>query len=226
MGNESGSGTTAAFSQALASLKRRGSNLLLVGNGGTEAQLAACSRLLGEGPDRRRLFVFTDRASSIDDRLPPVERGRESVWVVDCTSETRSAAAASTGASGGATRRAVPLDDLVALGEAVSEAVDALDGVAGGLDPAELRVCFDSLRPLLAEHDEQRVFRFLHALTGDVRGARGMGHYHLPVDYGSDAVRVLEPLFDAVVEVRIREGHAQQRWHLRDRDITTDWLPL
>jgi hypothetical protein len=53
-----------------------------------------------------------------------------------------------------------------------------------------------------------------------------MGHFHLRVDHDSDHVRLLEPLFDAVVEVRRTDTGRQQRWHLRDKGLESDWLDI
>jgi hypothetical protein len=43
-------------------------------------------------------------------------------------------------------------------------------------------------------------------------------------------VRLLEPLFDAVVEVRRTEDgdeeRLEQRWHLRDRDAESGWIEI
>lgn len=220
---ETGSGTTetAAFTQALASLKRRGSNLLLVGATNDGAHVDACRRLLGaDGSARRRLFVFTDR-----DHSAPVPQGADESAVVEYESKTRSAATEETDADAGSapTRRVVTLDEL---GEATRSAIESIESAAGDLSPAELRVCFDSLRPIIEEYSEERVFRFLHALTGDVRSVRGMGHFHLPVAFDDPTVRTIAPLFDAVVEVRTQGEESHQRWHLRDEDVSTDWLPL
>lgn len=219
---ETGQGATetAAFSQALASLKRRGSNLLIVGAASDQAHVHACRRLLGDdGPTRRRLFVLTDRDHSA------VQGATGDAAVVEYESMTRSAAAAPAGTESTVEprERVVTLDGL---GDAARSAIESIEAEAGDLSPSELRLCFDSLRPLLEEHSEQRVFRFLHALTGDVRGVSGMGHFHLPIAYEDQAVRTIAPLFDAVVEVRAHGGQSQQRWHLREEDLSTDWLPL
>lgn len=215
---------TLAFSRAMTVLKRRGSNILVVGQGGTDAHVEACSRLVGEARPRRRLFVFTDSAQGLERRLPPGEHDGGSVRVVDCTSAVRSAAATAA-ASSGPERETVALADLAALGEAINDSIEEFERHSGGFEPAELRVCVDSLRPLLAEHGDREVFRFLHALTDRVREARGMGHFHVPVARDEETARLLEPLFDAVVEVRAGPT-PEQRWHLRSRNITTDWLPL
>lgn len=221
----------AAFTRALAALKRRGSNLLLVGAAG-EPQLAACSHLLGDAVEpRRRLFVFTDAGDGIGSRLPESARRRDAVTVIRRRSLTRGATEANgttTEADGAmpVPERTVEDDRLAALGDAIVDAIVEFDEVTAGLAPAELRVCVDSLRPLLSDHSEETLFRFLHVLTGEIRRVNGMGHFHLPIERDERPVRLLSPLFDAVVEVEGSDGGMKQRWHLRDGDLTTDWLDL
>jgi len=115
---------------------------------------------------------------------------------------------------------------IAELGVAIGEAIEQLDSVAGGLDPAELRVAFDCVAPLLSEYDEQTVFRFLHVLTNDVRTVDGMAHVRLPEPLESETTRLLAPLFDAVVELRLDGTTPQQRWHFRDANVSSEWLPL
>ncbi|WP_255196121.1 DUF7504 family protein [Halorarius litoreus] len=225
MAMESGAANTeaAAFTQALAALKRRGSNLLVVGATAGHTHTDACSRLLGDSSvDRTRLFVTTDRHGG----TTGTDACLGDDTVIEYATTTRGAAAAQPATAGGSTLEAdvTQVEDLPALGRAVSAAIDT--AAADGLDPAELRLCFDSLRPLLEEQDEESVFRFLHALTSEVRSVQGMAHYHLPVAFDTRTVRTFSPLFDAVVELRTQGGHPQQRWHLHEADVTTDWLDL
>lgn len=224
--------TAAAFSRALTSLKRQGSCLLLVGADHDAALSKSCQRFLGDetaGP-RRRLFVATDAdGRSVRDRIRSTD-GRpddSEVTIVDWSTRTRSAVA------GVAEAARAPIPEIRVesekpseLGIEISAAIAEFEAASGELDPAELRVCFDSLSPVLAEYDGETAFRFLHVLTARIRGVRGMGHFHLPVERDSQAVRTVAPLFDAVVEVRTRNGRAEQRWHLREQDLTTDWLSL
>lgn len=226
MVTESGPGSpkTAAFTRALATLKRRGSNLLVVGAASGEPHGDACRRLLGDRhADRTRVFVLTDGHSEAVDR----DSRAPGDYRIEYAAHTRGAATTAPTASGptlegpGST---VSVDELSSLGGAVGEAIDEAGG--DSLAPAELRLCFDSLRPLLEEHDEKDVFRFLHALTSEVRSVRGMGHYHLPAALDNQTVRTLRPLFDAVVEIRSQGDASQQRWHLDETGITTDWLGL
>lgn len=225
--SESGSDEAVTFSRELSAMKRRGSNILVVGAGVSDAHVAACRRLLGEAGHRRRLFVFTDDGHGIGRRCVSSERDTSTVRIVDCSGTTRSAASTTQPSPSGpaVSHTDAPIDDLAVLGNAVAGGIDYFEAESDGLEPAELRLCVASLCPLLAENDDRSVFRFLHALTSDVRRVSGMGHYHLAVPHGAEEVSVLAPIFDAVVEVRTRDEH-EQRWHLQDPEFTTDWLTL
>ena len=220
---------TATFAQALASLKRRGSNLLLVGPAYAEAHLPASRRLLGsddEATERARLLVVTDGATPGEGRLAGLDP--ETVRTLTYQSPTRGATAATTGEGDGApeTRTEQFPPDLATLCRRIDDVVTDVETARGGLEPAELRVCFDSLVPLLETFDERDVFTFLHTLTGEMRSADAMAHYHLPVEPDDPLVRTLTPLFDAVIELRVTPDGAQQRWRLTDEDVLTAWLPV
>lgn len=233
------------FSDALASLKRAGSNLLVTGAVPGEASAESCRRMLGDdgGTDRQRLFVFTDADSEgVADRLPDGhDCAHDGVTLIDHAESSRGAAATSPGgptlaetpespSSPSLADRAVAVDcevdatDLVELGRTITETIDEIDDAAGGLEPAELRLCLDSLLPLLESNPGEAVFRFLHVLTSQVRRRRGMAHYHLPIEPTAEQAHLLAPLFDAVVELRTENGTTQQRWHVHEAEITTDWL--
>lgn len=214
----------AAFAQALSALKRRGSNLLVVGGTMEGAHTDACDRLLGEDedPPRRRVFVHTDGTTGCDPATHAAAGDR--TRVVTQRTETRSVAAGRPSADGAATRQ-VPESDLGELTDAIADAVVDLEP-ADGYDPAQLRVCFDSLLPLLAGHDEEAVFRALSMVTARVRQADGMAHYHLPVGVDQETVSLVEPLFDAVIDLRVRGGTPEHNWELVERDVTSGWLPL
>jgi hypothetical protein len=130
------------------------------------------------------------------------------------------------GSDASVSRTTVESDDLRDLGSTVEETVERFETETGGLSPAELRLCFDSLVPLVADYDDRDVRRFLVGLTETVERFDGMAHYHLPAEYDSETVDSIEALFDAVVEVRYGTTEIEQRWHLAEPDITTDWLAL
>lgn len=216
--------SAAAFSEFLVELKRRGSMLLLVGPAQHTARSRACSRLLGESTDTRRpLFVRAGAAGCAHDAGAPSQPPGEEPRTVRYRTATRSAAATTSG--GGRLPAQVVGGDLDDLLSATHREIEAVRADADGLDPAELRVCVDSLDALLATHDEERVFRFLHGLSGSVRDAGAMCHVHLPTSVDAEPVETLEPLFDAVVEIRA-VGRPQQRWHVPDEGFSTGWLSL
>ncbi|MDL5362030.1 hypothetical protein [Halalkalicoccus sp. NIPERK01] len=218
---------TTALVQELDALKQHGSNLLVVGSRMPAAHGAACRQFLGEATTqaRRRLFVLADPCTPESGRLPTGsdDPNRYSVIRYDATS--RSAAAAAAPSSTPVPERRVE-GGLGSLGLDISEAIAEFEATSGGLTPAELRLCFDSLTPLVSEYDPESLFRFLHLLTHRVRSVDGMAHYHLTTDRSNRTVALLEPLFDAVIELCLREDTLYQRWYLRDSGLTTGWLQL
>lgn len=221
MTGETGDG---AFAQALAGLKRRGSGLLVVGAARHEAHLGACRRLLGDaGEDRRRLVVLTDSVPGGEARTD-ADAG---LRVIDRRPTARSAAASERSGIGTAP------NDLHTLRRETLAAIEAFDAEAEGLAPAQLRVCLDSLRPLLDVYDERTVREFVRAVVEATREVGGMCHVHLPAEGDSAAVDSVADLFNATVEVRTvrRDGNGaapsiEQRWQLHDPEVATDWLPL
>lgn len=217
-----------AFADALAALKRRGSVSLVVGTVPPEAYRRVSERMLGDpstGVERRRLLVVPDaeRESALA-RLRATGRTDPSHARV----VTADGAARSVAASGGG--RPTPVVDRVdgSLGDvgcAVTDAVERFEAVSGGLAPAELRVGVDAF-DALDGGDPEAAFAFLHVLGRQVRDADAMAHVRLARPYDSRTVRTLAPLCDAVVELRLDGYRLEQRWHLRDEDVVSDWLPV
>jgi hypothetical protein len=208
----------AAFARTLTALKEQGSNLLVVGGGFQSGHVAVCDRLLGEPTERRRrLIVRVDG----DCGAVPCEDG----------SQTRVVNRRRPGFEG-PDLRVEPDDvrevvgDLDALERTVVEEFSDLEETSEEIEPGELRLCVDSLRPLLIEHSDERVRRFVDQLASRVSRADGMGHFHLPADSSDKYVSMLSPVVDAVVEVRQEAGQAEQRWHVFDGAVDSGWLEL
>lgn len=219
--------TATTFARTLSDLKQNGCNLLVVGGDHEPARSDACQRLLGcgGGKSRNRLVVAADTSvEAVRDRLPTVSvsPGENRDTIIDWQTPLRSASASTGGDPSSVRTITVGVDDLTQLGIKIHERV--VDGPE--FEPGELRVCFDSLVPLVSRYDTETVFRFLHLVTGSVDRSRAMGHYHLPVSRNAETVRSLEPLFDAIVELRTDAGRAQHRWHIPQEDLTTDWLSV
>lgn len=218
-----------SFARSLQDLKRRGSNLLVVGSPAEQARNAATRRLLGDGvtETRRRLFVFTD-ATHTDARIGNGAISPETVRVIDRTTETRNTAAAvpTASTSDRLARRQIETTQLGSLAWCIEEEIRTLDDYAGELSSGELRLCFDSLAPLLSEHEGETVRRFAQTVGNRVRAANGMAHYHLPVARSEPVVETLAPVFDAIIQLRVRDGLPEHRWELRDGEFESSWIPL
>ena len=198
-----------AFSRALSSLKERGMTVLVVGAEACGAHEAVCRRLLGdEGRPRHRVFVSVDADSRT--HVESIVSADGSVRSIDYEH-----------------LRARTADDpLGALNLELIRTIDEVEDEAGTLAPGELRVCVDSVRPLLDVHDTEAVFRTIHAMTARIVGASGFGHVHLPVDASHEAATLFPPLFDAVVDVRTDGSVHEHRWRLRDEGVTSGWIPV
>lgn len=197
------------FVRALDSLKDGGSTVLVVGEDARGAHEGVCRRLLGdEHRSRYRVFVSIEADSRPHvESVVAVEGSVRSIDYADLEAESSE-------------------EPLSALSLELIEAIDDIDDEADGLEPGELRVCVDSVRPLLGTHSTEQVFRALHAITARIKGANGIGHVHLPVEPDHEGVSVLDPLFDATVEVRTKGTDHQHRWRLRDEDASSGWLPV
>lgn len=221
-----------SFAHALATLKERGSALLVVGSVPEELFAEASATMLGDStadPHRRRLVVTpaSNEESAIERLRTTGPVSSEYARLVTCGETARSATATEPGALGRITPRTHVVDgSLSDLGVAVGEIIEEFTLFAGGLEPAEFRMAFDCLPTLLSCYDRETVFRFLHVVVAQTRAASGLVHFRLPRGVDAEPVRLFEPLFDAMVELGLDGDELVQRWHFRDRDLVSDWLPL
>jgi KaiC/GvpD/RAD55 family RecA-like ATPase len=202
------------FAQRLERLKREGANLLLVGDATPEAHAAASRRLLtGAERSHRHLFVFA-RGADVCTSLPAAADSGAARVVSQAPGEW----------SDDLPETVVDDPSPDALATAVVEELNALDDES--VAPGDLRICFDSITSLVQGNDSEDVFRALHLVTSRVRQVRGLGHFHLRFGRDEDYVRLLEPVFDAIVELRVTDATPEQRWYLRDSEVTSDWISL
>lgn len=207
-----------AFPRTLSALKERGSNLLIVGTTYDIGHAEVCERLLGEPDfDRRRFLVRTDgKCSTIPDH------GSDTLHVV----EQRAPGIEPRGPGDQEFDRSITTGTIDELECATIEGFTAFEGETRNPDPGELRLCVDSLRPLLVRNSGERVRRFVDAVGTHVARSNGMGHFHLPTRSNDRYVSLLTPVVDAVVQVRIHDGVPQQRWHVFDGAVDSGWLSL
>jgi hypothetical protein len=227
-----------SFAHALATLKEQGSALLVVGSIPEEMFAKASATMLGDpdaDPPRRRLVVTPEPGRERALRRLRDTGPLSSEYARLVTRGERARSGATTAGTGGdaggsglgPTPRTHVIDGPVyEVGVAITEVIEEFDLFAGGLAPAEFRMAFDCLRTLISEHGRRTAFRFVHAMLGQVRSVSGMVHVCLPREPSAEVVKLFEPLFDATVELRIDGSTLDQRWRFRDRDLTSDWLPV
>ena len=227
--------SAAEFGERLQELKSRGCAVLVVGAVPSNIHVGLCHRMLGERatPPRQRLLVFTNGTVALDSGIPtsgPTAanganggRGGETHVITTATARTTATRAVADWD--------IPVVDLVDpsladLGLAISEVFEDIEKRHGPPEPAQVRFCLDSLSPLLDAHDEAAVFEFLVLVTRYVRSMNGMGHFHLPLPRQAYAARLVAPLFDALVELRVGVDEPEHRWYLQEDGFTSQWLPL
>lgn len=209
------------FARRLAALKKEGS-LLLVQSENAGAREAVSTQLLGD-PELGRTPVFAlfghDR-SVVQSRFDgPADRPQ----IIE-HEFFRSAAQADRGPGAASAGRLESLEQLTReLHAAVGDIVQRRED---GLGPGELRICLDSLTPVIDGFDHETVEGFLEDLRSLMTEHGGMAHAvlprrPLPEDYGW-----LERSFDAMVDARARSGVAEERWRLTTDDLTTEWFAV
>ena len=229
------------IAKVLSSLKAEGCNLLVVGDAPRRLFTCASASLLGDPDEQRyRVLAITDASPrSVTERLALGEADPDSLVetteIINHASPPRSVTDAERDADASApgeiAERRVVDPRLAGLQAEVAESIAAFNEEAAGLKPAQLRVGVDSLDALFDHYDFDVVRQCLRVVTGYVGDYDAMGHYVLMRPREDDLVQRIASEFDAVVEIRAvdsakRDHDAEERWHIPDRDLTTDWLPL
>jgi hypothetical protein len=104
--------------------------------------------------------------------------------------------------------------------------INQLETMNDGFLPAELRVCFSMHLRLFSDYESEAVVSVIRSLTQRIDQSNGMGHFHLSTPFEQQFKSRLAPLFDAVVELDVKEGTPYQRWCLHRSDINSEWLPV
>ena len=222
-----------SFTETLQELKRGGCNVLVCGAVPRTDIEYLSSRLLGEATkssDVTRLFGLLDQdVMSIHRRLALNNDTLDSTRVITTDGGVRSASAVDVSALTDQHHfevTTVPhgLRDLEAE---LHREIEEIGRERDRNDRTNLRVCIDSLQPLFAEYQTERVEAFLFDLDEAAGVNQCMVHSILPVAYDAPIVKWITPHFDIVMSLRVAEGNAvEQRWRLVASDRWTDWLPL
>lgn len=228
-----------SFVGHLRTLKRDGCSLFVVGDVPRHLFTRASSSMFGDDDvDRYRAMAVTDAdAESVRHRLPSAtDPTGTKTRVVACERSVRRAAAERADATAGPAAgpdQPIPgipetrtVGDRAELAAELFDAIDAFDRRADGVSPAQLRVGVDSLGPLFDEYGATEVREFVTRVGERVRARDGMAHFVLTDPYESERVRELADAFDAVVELRVADGAAEERWHLPAESVTMPWVSL
>lgn len=165
---------------------------------------ACCVDLFEHQGDQKKDLLLVSFVESADERLevlsqlPPAERDVKLI----CMGEPKGTEATDR-AEGAVPREEVTVTaisdstDLFRLGVHLSRALEEAEG--------QPTLCLHSLTALVGLMDLQRVFRFLHVLSGRIKSVDGQAHFHLDPDAVDErASSTLRPLFDLVV--RFEDG--------------------
>ncbi len=217
---------TITVQPGLARIKQLGGNLLVVGAVPDSVLDAASVPLLGEtARNRTRLFALHDRSiSTVHSRLAMADGTGTNAHIVDYHTGARSVATEPTMSNPPRVERVDgSIDDFR---REIVDTIDRLDESHGGFAPAELRFCFDTLRPLVENYDDAEVDVFLGTVCERIKDVFGMGHCVLPIERDSPQVRAIAHHFDAIIELRAGDRGPEQRWHLHETSYTTEWFDL
>lgn len=171
------------------------SRVLLLAPRSAAADSDLCSSLLATDrlADQHVLQIVYDRtpASVVDDWQRAVGDLPASMAIICPEAQSGGSAALPDGVYS----TSVAADDLTGVGIAVSRYLDRWDG-----SRAPTTACLDSLTDVLERADTERVFRFLHTVTGRFMAAGVSAHVHLdPATHDDQTIATLRTLFDTVV---------------------------
>lgn len=218
---------TITLQSELDRLKQTGVNLLVCGAVPDAIRDEMSARLLGDADrDRTVLFALSDRPKQTAvQRLSNAEIPEHRAHVLSTSDPARSAATQTNTTNLNASISTVSgtLEDVQT---SILQTLSDLEQQQDGFDPAELRFCFDSLRPFIETVDQERITTVLTQLCESIKQRNGMGHFLLPSAFASTRVQKVRSLFDIVVELRIGDQGPEYRWHLQTTDFTTRWVPI
>lgn len=222
--------TLTSFENALTDLKSEGCALLITGSVSPAVHSQVCRKMLGDESHetRRRLVVSAGGTSGspIAKLSQTPNTATERVVAISDTFRGAASQMASTQTLNRDFVNTLSSDQLSTIAMEIFEEIKDFDRLANDLSPAELRVCFDSLSPILDSYGPEKVFRFLHLLIQRIIQVDGMAHFHLSKDRTSEVAQIVTPLFDVVVELQVDNGVSKQRWHFPSRNLSVGWFEL
>lgn len=181
-------------------------NILILAPTMDHLEEEACGSLLDVSAPDETTFLSVSLSDAPDDRLDiwrtyvspnlPARSG-----FITAGDQTRSVAATDGGStaspSGNLRIEAISSPaDLTGLGMKMSDLLaDLVD------EDHQLVVCFHSITTLLQYVDLQKVFRFLHVVTGRLKATNAVTHFHMdPSVHDERELNTITTLYDAVME--------------------------
>jgi hypothetical protein len=227
-GNASDRKSASIFRDTLSELKQQGGNLLVIGSTHENVHRQVCTQMLGDetAAPRRRLVVLSGSNNhTAINSFSTVQQQSSSIRVIESSTRSRSAVSHEQSEQSQFLKTYTTTGQLSELEEIIFTFITRYETLTDGLAPAELRVCFDSLLTIVKNYDYGTMTRFLRGVTEKIRRFGGLGHFHLPVARETDIIADLTSFFDILVELRVDEKTPQQRWHLCDSGVESEWLP-
>lgn len=225
-----GTNENSSFSETLDRLKQRGCSVLVSGLVSDEGINQLSAQLFGDPTvqhDRIRLFGLIGRdVKLVRDRIAGFDADGETTSVITTQDAVRSVSAADSVNDVISLNKTVVSNDVDTFSLALHHTIAEINRTYGRLEPAELRVCIDSLAALLAENDTEQVEMFLDNINQVAIGTRGIIHAVLPSKHDAPVVRRLKPYFDIVVNLRMTEKQVVQQWELPLSGHQTEWFPV
>jgi hypothetical protein len=207
---------TPPLGTVLGQLKRDGCAVLIVGES-RMAREAMSQRLFGAlDKDRHRVLLTPNGDYPVEPWLP---RGV-------CQSRLETVSVSESERSATATRP----DSLGPRPTDLDAALDELDAAIADspypFDPGVLRIGVHTADALAEAYGRDQALSFLEDVFERVRTRRGMGHLHLGQPAAHPLVDELEPLVDALVEVRFPDTYQpEQRWYIPQYGYT-NWVQI
>lgn len=206
-------------------MKGTGCNLLVTGSVAPEVTFHATRNLFGSEQaksPRQRLLACTDLEPPANHYLlTGYEQPPEQVTA--------------SGIERGVTTVDSPIDHTLTSStgwlrtyqRTICESVADMGASVNGLEPAQLRMGFLTLRPILENDSSYETGQFLRVVTNVVNGVSGMAHYHLPVANESPLVEECMDHFDVQIQLRNPDSRpAESRWRFPDANKVTPWHKL
>lgn len=235
-GDESSYTVGDRFADELMRLKQRGCCILVTGSVSERVRTIQSRALFGSiTEDRQRVFALTDATpSETVEYLPDgLTLEHSDVTVLDYTETVRDTTGIDPSSlqpypSTDLSKTETPATEtasMTGLGETLYDSIATT--IQDDLSPGELRVGVATLNALIAIDGLPSTCAFVDAVRTHMLATHGMGHVHFPGALDDDTLAALRPVVDIHLELRVSQQHPpEQRWHLVDEDITTNWIQL